>query len=73
MTECSLIEARLTRRMTQEELEAASGVPQSTISALESGQRRSPTIQTVRRLEAALGVRLVFRDWLDETERPPGS
>jgi transcriptional regulator with XRE-family HTH domain len=49
--------ARERRGWTQEELEAASGVDQGVISRLELGKSSTPTIDTVRKLEAALKLR----------------
>ena len=48
---------------TQEQLEAAAGVPQSVISRLERGESVNPTNETVAKLEAALKLKrgtLVF-------------
>jgi transcriptional regulator with XRE-family HTH domain len=55
--------ARERRGWTQEQLEAASGVDQGVISRLERGSSTNPTVDTVRKLEAALKLRrgsLVF-------------
>ena len=46
--------ARLAAGLTQEQLEAASGVSQPTISSLETSDVQ-PTIRTLVRLAAALG------------------
>lgn len=57
--------AREKRGWTQEQLEAASGIDQGVISRLERGESTNPTIDTVRKLEAALGLKpgvLVFRE-----------
>ncbi len=47
---------RKTRRWTQEELAARSGVSQSFISALETGARRHPGIETMRAIGLAFGL-----------------
>ncbi len=47
---------RKTRRWTQEELAARSGVSQSFISALETGARRYPGIETMRAIGLAFGM-----------------
>jgi transcriptional regulator with XRE-family HTH domain len=55
--------ARERRGWTQEQLEAASGVDQGVISRLERGSSTNPTVDTVRKLQAALKLRrgsLVF-------------
>jgi transcriptional regulator with XRE-family HTH domain len=51
----TLREARLQRRMTQEDLAAKSGVEQTTISNIETGRVQSPSWDTVAKLSAALG------------------
>ena len=43
--------------MTQEQLEAASGVDQGHISRIERGEVNDPGNDTVKRLEAALGIK----------------
>lgn len=56
MKQFSLKEARAKRRLTQEELEAASGVDQSVISRIERGLVTNPEFDTVRKLAKALGI-----------------
>lgn len=48
--------AREAKGWTQEQLEAASDVEQGVISRLERGASTNPKIDTVRKLEAALGI-----------------
>lgn len=50
-------EARLRRRLTQEELAKQAGVSQVAISDLESGKTISPSFALVVRLSKALGVK----------------
>lgn len=52
----NLRKAREAKGLTQEELEEASGISQSMISALENGKIPNPTIGTVRALSQALSV-----------------
>ena len=52
-----LIARRHERRMTQQQLAAASGIHQSEISRLESGNG-NPTLKTLGALTGALGVEL---------------
>ena len=52
----SLKDIRLQAELTQEELAERSGVNQTTISAIERGQIKSPTYDTVVRLARSLGV-----------------
>ena len=42
-------------KLSQKSLSEASGVPQQTISAIETGQLKNPGIRTLRRLAATLG------------------
>lgn len=42
--------------LTQEQLEAASGVNQATISGIETGRITNPANNTVKNLEEALGL-----------------
>jgi transcriptional regulator with XRE-family HTH domain len=58
--EMTLREARRLRGWTQEQLEERSGVEQAVISRVERGANRNPGIKTVRKLETALNVRLIF-------------
>ncbi len=53
----SLIEARLNKNLTQEELAKKAGVTQNTITRLESGVN-NPTFATVNRVANALGKEL---------------
>lgn len=53
----SLIQARLDKKMTQQELAQKSGVTQNTIARLESGTT-NPTISSVNRVAGALGKEL---------------
>jgi transcriptional regulator with XRE-family HTH domain len=52
----TLREARRRRGLTQEQLEAASGVSQTVISKLERGGSTNPAYGTVVNLADALGV-----------------
>lgn len=56
MDTLTLRAAREAANLTQEQLEAASGVAQTRISSLERGTTTNPKIDTVRKLEAALGL-----------------
>lgn len=53
----SMIEARLAKKLTQEELAKKAGVTQTTIARIESGIN-NPTIATVNRVAGALGKEL---------------
>jgi DNA-binding XRE family transcriptional regulator len=50
----SMIEARLAKKLTQEQLAAKAGVSQTVIARLESGTN-NPTIATVSRVARVLG------------------
>jgi transcriptional regulator with XRE-family HTH domain len=52
----TLREARLRRGLTQEQLEAASGIPQSHISKLERGAVADPASSIVLKLATALRI-----------------
>lgn len=52
----TLREARLRRKLTQEQLESKSGVDQTTISDLETGRTKQPDETTLKRLAKALGI-----------------
>lgn len=45
---------RISKKMTQQALSAASGVPQSLIADIETGKRKNPTINTAMKLAKAL-------------------
>ena len=53
----SMIKARLSKQLTQEELAKKAGVSQTTIARLESGTN-NPTIVTVNRVASVLGKEL---------------
>lgn len=56
--------------LTQEQLEDASGVNQATISGIETGRITNPANNTVKNLEAALGLdRGTLRFDTDEGEK----
>ena len=52
-----MIDARLAKKLTQEQLAKKAGVTQNTIARLESGTN-NPTIATVSRVASALGREL---------------
>lgn len=54
-----MIEARLAKKLTQEQLARKAGVNQATIARLESGTN-NPTIATVTRVASALGKELTL-------------
>ena len=54
-----LLERRMAAGFTQQQLAAASGIPQSEISRIERGQG-NPTVQTLESLGAPLGVALTL-------------
>jgi transcriptional regulator with XRE-family HTH domain len=51
-----LREIRKQREMTQEQLQAASGIDQTTISGIERGRIKRPSWEIVAKLAKALGV-----------------
>ena len=61
---------RKSLKLSQKALSEASGVPQQTISAIETGQLRNPGIKTLRRLAATLGSNVdeIFPDEDEDKE-----
>ena len=53
----SLVDARKTNGLTQKQLAEKTGITQSDISKLENGGA-NPSLRTLRRLAAALGMRV---------------
>ena len=53
-------QVRERRGLTQRDLERETGVPQSAISQIESGERPSPGVDVVKRTAYALGVTTDF-------------
>jgi transcriptional regulator with XRE-family HTH domain len=51
---------RIRRRLTQDEVAAAAGVSQSTVSSLELGALEAASFATIRRVAVALGISLGF-------------
>ena len=61
-----LEEFRNRRRMNQQQLSKASGVPQPMISQIETGDVQNPTVKTLYKLAAAL--KCTVDDLIDENE-----
>lgn len=57
----SIISQRLRKKMTQEEVAKKSGMPQSTISRIEGLTHGLPKLETLKKIAAALGVKLVVK------------
>ena len=55
-----LMAVRTRKEMSQRELSRLSGVPQKTISRIESGLEPSPKIETLGKLASALKMRIVL-------------
>lgn len=53
----NLKEARIRRGLTQEQLQTASGIDQTTISGIETGRTKKPSWDVVARLAKALETR----------------
>lgn len=56
----AIIDARLQRQWTQQDLATAAGTKQSRISDLE-GVRGNPTLETIERVSAVLGLEFILR------------
>lgn len=59
MREYTVRQARERAKMTQDDLAAASGLDQTTISDLETGRSQNPRLKTIQALAKALGIRPV--------------
>lgn len=59
MKEYTVREARERAKMTQDDLAAASGLDQTTISDLETGRNTNPRLKTIKALARALKIRPV--------------
>ncbi len=57
----SIIEQRLKKKMTQEEVARKAGMPQSTISRIEGLTHGLPKISTLKKIANALGAKVVVR------------
>lgn len=64
---CALIEARISNKITQQELSRKTGITQTDISRIENGVR-NPSLSMVIRLANALDMRLVL-----ESAKPDSS
>lgn len=51
-----LAEVRKSKKMTQKELSKISGLSESCISNIESGEQSSPTLRSIIRYATALGI-----------------
>ena len=63
----SIIEARLKKKMTQDDVARKSGMPQSTVSRVEGLTHGLPKLSTLQKIADALDARLVIR--LEPKER----
>jgi predicted transcriptional regulator len=57
----SIIEQRLKKKMTQEEVARKAGMPQSTISRIEGLTHGLPKISTLKKIADALDAKVVVR------------
>jgi predicted transcriptional regulator len=57
----SIIEQRLKKKMTQEEVAKKAGMPQSTISRIEGLTHGLPKISTLKKIANALDAKVVVR------------
>jgi transcriptional regulator with XRE-family HTH domain len=67
----SIIEARLKKKMTQDDVAKQSGMPQSTVSRIEGLTHGLPKLSTLQKIADALDARLVIR--LEPKGRAGGS
>lgn len=57
----SLIETRIKKKMTQEDVAKRAGIPQSTIARVEGLTHGMPKISTLKKIANALGASLVVK------------
>ncbi len=57
----SIIEARLKKKMTQEEVASKAGIPQSTVARIEGLTHGIPKLSTLQKIAKALDARLVVK------------
>ncbi|MFZ3064362.1 MAG: helix-turn-helix transcriptional regulator [Nitrospirota bacterium] len=57
----SIIEARLKKKMTQEEVASKAGIPQSTVARIEGLTHGIPKLSTLQKIANALDARLVVK------------
>ena len=57
----SLVETRIKKKMTQEEVAKKAGIPQSTVARVEGLTHGMPRISTLQKIADALDARLVVR------------
>jgi len=57
----SLIEQRLKKKMTQEDVAKKTGMPQSTISRIEGLTHGLPKLSTLKKIATALDAKLVIK------------
>ena len=57
----ALIDARLSKKMSQKRLAEKLGTKQSAVSRFESGRVKNPTISSLYDMARALGVRIVLK------------
>ena len=64
-----LAEVRIAAGYTQSDLEEAAGVPQTTVSRIETGETKNPNVHTVAKVAAVLGVPI--ESLLSRSAAPP--
>ena len=57
----SIIETRLKKKMTQEEVASKAGIPQSTVARIEGLTHGIPKLSTLQKIANALDARLVVK------------
>ncbi len=57
----SIIEQRLRKKMTQEDIAAKAGIPQSTVSRIERLTHGLPKLSTLKKIADALDAKLIIR------------
>ncbi|MEK6527517.1 MAG: helix-turn-helix domain-containing protein [Nitrospirota bacterium] len=57
----SIIEQRLKKKMTQEDIAARAGIPQSTVSRIEKLTHGLPKLSTLKKIAKALDAKLIIK------------
>lgn len=57
----SIIEQRLKKKMTQEDIAAKAGIPQSTVSRIERLTHGLPKFSTLKKIAEALNAKLIVK------------
>ncbi|MBI5195954.1 MAG: helix-turn-helix transcriptional regulator [Nitrospirae bacterium] len=66
----SIIEQRLKKKMTQEDIAVKAGIPQSTVSRIERLTHGLPKLSTLKKIAEALDAKIIIRFEAKKAPRP---